>query len=80
MMLFSRFPCVCVLHVGVSDFTYQHLAKYMCSLTKTDPESRMYQQVAMLSGLEQSERTYWCETQQLKHCSLRFITPHNLIS
>lgn len=34
--------------------TYQHRAKYMCSLTKTDPERRMYQHVAMLSGLEHS--------------------------
>lgn len=28
----------------------------MCSLTKTDPERRMYQHVAMLSGLEHSTK------------------------
>lgn len=44
----SRFLCV---YMRSKDFTYQHLAKYMCSLTKTDPESRIYQQVAMVSGL-----------------------------
>ena len=41
--------CVCTC------LTYQHRARYMCSLTNTDPESRMYQHVARLSGLKTEE-------------------------
>lgn len=47
----------CVVCACACAVTYQHLARYMCSLTKTDPESRMYQQVAVLSALDTTDQT-----------------------
>lgn len=45
------------LRIERNNVTYQHLARYMCSLTKTEPDSRMYQQQATLSGLQHSNTT-----------------------
>ena len=70
--LFPDFPLRVFECVRVS-VTYQHLARYMCSLTNTDPVSRMYQQVAMLSGLEQREHA------GVKHSTLGLIIPHNIM-
>lgn len=38
--------------------TYQHRARYMCSFTSTEPDSRTYQHVEMLSALEDKHRTW----------------------